>query len=375
MKKRGSNGMGSIRQRPDGRWEARFTLADGRRKSVYGKTESEVTLKLRTALHDVDSGSWLEPSRLTVGEWLGVWLRDYQGHTSPRTVKTYADMSRLHIVPVIGSVRLSALSSMHVRRVINSMVDKGLSPNYIHHCHGVMLIAFRGAIEAGLLRSNPASGVKTPRIVRKPLTIVDRENIPAFCAAASKFEAGSALVFMLLTGLRASELRGLQWSDIDSGKMTIQRQLPCKGENQFIPPKYGSTRVIILTAQALTILRQQKKTLAEKRLAAGEKWIENEITANLVFRTNRGWYIAESVMHKTAHAIGAEIGLSSLHPHDLRHSYAVAALRSGVDVKTVQNNLGHKNAAMTLDVYAAYTTDAGIVGAEMLSKYLENALK
>jgi integrase len=67
--------------------------------------------------------------------------------------------------------------------------------------------------------------------------------------------------------------------------------------------------------------------------------------------------------------------MPALHPHDLRHSYAVAALRSGIDVKTVQNNLGHRYAAMTLDTYAAYTTDAGKVGAELFSAYWKNALK
>ena len=72
-------------------------------------------------------------------------------------------------------------------------------------------------------------------------------------------------------------------------------------------------------------------------------------------------------------AVGAAIGKPDLHPHDLRHSYAVAALRSGMDVKTVQHTLGHKSAQMTLDVYAAYTEDAGKKGAEMMSDYLKKA--
>lgn len=75
---RASNGMGSIRQRPDGRWEARYTTPDGRQRSVYAKTEKEVTAKLRGQLHDLDSGAWQEPSKMTVGEWLDIWLDDYQ---------------------------------------------------------------------------------------------------------------------------------------------------------------------------------------------------------------------------------------------------------------------------------------------------------
>ena len=85
---RAANGMGTVRQRKDGTWEGRYTAPDGRQRSVYAKTEAEVTRKLRAILHEIDSGAWLEPSRMTVGEWLDIWLQDYQGHTTGRTVET-----------------------------------------------------------------------------------------------------------------------------------------------------------------------------------------------------------------------------------------------------------------------------------------------
>jgi site-specific recombinase XerD len=70
--------------------------------------------------------------------------------------------------------------------------------------------------------------------------------------------------------------------------------------------------------------------------------------------------------------VGAAIGIPALHPHDLRHSYAVAALRSGADVKSVQHNLGHKTSSMTVDIYAAYSEDAGKESAKKLSDYFAN---
>ena len=374
---RAANGMGSIRQRSDGRWEARYTTPDGRQRSVYGKTQAEVSLKLRGVQHDLDSGHWLEPSKMTVSEWLVVWLRDYQTHTSPRTVKTYADLVRLHINPVIGDIKLTRLSSVHVRRVISQMSEKGLSANYIHHCHGVMSVALNAAVEARIIKDNPAKGIKTPRRVRLKYTIVDRETIPAFINAALQDVNGRAMIFLLMTGLRAAEERGLKWSDVDldAAELHIVRQLPGKGKPAFVPPKDGSTRTIQLPPEAVELLKQQRKAQAEARLAAGDKWQSNEIVDDLVFRTARGWFVAESVLHKAVRAVGEKIGLPKLHPHDLRHSYAVAALRSGIDVKTVQNNLGHRNAAMTLDTYAVYTTDAGKVGAQRFSEYWKNALE
>lgn len=214
-----------------------------------------------------------------------------------------------------------------------------------------------------------------PQRVKTKFHIVDREQIPAFVAAAQEDVNGNALIFLLLTGLCASEMRGLQWSDVDldTASMHIHQQIPCPGVPAFAPPKDNSVRTIELTPQTVTLLKQQRKAQAAARLAAGERWETNDIVDDLVFRSALGHFLAESVLARATHSVGAKIGIPELHPHDLRHSYAVAALRSGADIKTVQSNLGHKNAAMTLDIYAAYTTDAGKVAAEKLSKYFEEA--
>lgn len=374
---RANNGMGSVRQRKDGLWEARYTSPDGRQRSVYAKTEAEVTKKLRGALHELDTGAWREPSKMTVEQWAELWLRDGTPHISARTVKTYADFIRLHVLPVIGRMQLSKVLPLHVRRVIGAMGEKDLAPRTLKHCQGIMSAMFNGAIDAGLIRENPAKGVKTPRNVPGPLTIVDRDMIQSFIAAANEDVNGRAVIFLLLTGLRASEERGLKWDDIDldAGTMRIQRQLPLKVYKGFTPPKDGSARTVELIPEAVELLREQRRAQAEARLAAGAKWKSSDIVDGLVFRSASGLWIAESVLYRSVRIVGDKIGLPGLHPHDLRHSYAVAALRSGMDVKTVQHNLGHRSAAMTLDVYAAYTTDAGKVGADKMSRYWQEAVK
>ena len=371
---RAANNMGTVRKRSDGRWEGRYTALDGKQHSVYGKSAAACTEALRAAQRDVDSGHWIEPSKLTVAEWMGIWLKDYQAHTSPRTVFVYEQIARLHIVPVIGEIKLARLSPMHVRRVINTMIDKGLSPRYIHNTHGVLSVALNAAMKDGIIKANPAKDIKTPPRAKTKFNIIDRDKFGAFIEAARKDANGNALIFALLTGLRASELRGLTWAaiDLNNGTMNIYQQLAKIAPLQFSPPKYGSTRIIELTEQAIALLKQQKKELAALRLAAGDKWETNDIVNDLVFRSAKGHFISESVMHKATHAIGAQIGVPALHPHDLRHSYAVASLRSGMDIKTLQHNMGHKNAAMTLDVYADYTVDAGKVGAQKLSSYFSD---
>ena len=118
------NGMGSVRLRPDGRYEARYTGSDGRQHSLFGRTATEVGKKLRAATASVDAGDWLQPSRLTVGEWLDAWLRDYCAHVRPSTLRSYGNLAA-HVKASVGNISLASLNPAHVRRVLSDAQPPG----------------------------------------------------------------------------------------------------------------------------------------------------------------------------------------------------------------------------------------------------------
>jgi len=372
---RASNGMGSIRQRADGRWEARYSTPDGRQRSVYAKSEAEVTKKLRGQLHDLDTGVWRQPSKMNVADWFEVWLTEYQGHNADRTILKYRCIVTNHFTPMLGKLKVTSVLPLHIRRVINKLQSSGLAPVTIKNYVRILGASFQCAVDAGIIKENPVDGAKLPRPTPTKFNIVDKADIPAFIAAAQETDYPNELLLMLYTGLRVGEMRGLRWGDcdLDEGIMEVERQLhPVNHDmKRFTPPKYGEVRTIHLADEAIDVLRNQRKRQAEQRLAAGG-WDDDEITTDLVFRLPNGNPHNDRTIYKAVQAVGKAIGKPKLHPHDLRHSYAVAALRSGVDVKTVQHNLGHKTSQMTLDVYAAYTEDAGKEGAAKLSTYLKN---
>ena len=376
---RALNGMGSIRKRKDGSYEGRYTGSDGRQHSVYAKTPKACGEALRAATHSVDNGSWLEPSTMSMSQWFDTWLRDYQGHTTGRTVDTYKAVIDKHMRPAFGNVKVAAFSPVHVRRMVSEMTKAGKSPATIQHARGILSACMNCAIEAGIRNDNPVEKVKGPRLVKNEFAIVDREHIPAFIKAAKNTPVPNELIFLLFTGLRVGELRGLRWSDIDldAATLRVERQLRQlnRGDRRIEPPKDGEVRTIHLAPQAVALLKQQRKDQASARLAAGADWHDDEITRDLVFRTSTGWNLAQSTIGNAVNHIREPLNMPTLRPHDLRHSYAVAALRSGVDVKTVQHNLGHKHASITLDIYAAYTDDAGKIGAEKLAAYWQDAIK
>lgn len=373
--KKNRNGMGSVRLRPDGRYEARFTGADGRQHSLFARTATEASRRLREATASVDAGDWFQPNRITVSEWLNVWLRDYCAHVRPGTLRAY-ETRVAHVCKSIGSVKLQAINPAHVRRVLADAKRAGLAASTISGIRTVVETSMGRAVEAHLIRENPATFVKPPKLIRvREMHIIDRPQIPAFLAAAKATPYGNALIFMLLTGLRIGELLGLSWAnvDLDAAEITVSCQfVRRRGEYVIAPTKTGETRKLCLVPEAVSVLRAQRARQAEQRIAAGHQWRTGAPDDDLVFRMPTGRHIIFNTIAHYVKVVGSEIGIPGLHPHDLRHSYAVAALRAGVDVKTVQHNLGHAKAAMTLDVYAKYTEDAGNAAARLLSAYFSD---
>ena len=374
---RASNGMGSIRQRSDGRWEARYTTPDGRQKSVYARTQKEVTAKLREQLHSIDVGAWVDTSDMSVDEWLNVWLSEYLTQNAYATIRKYRSVAENYIRPALGKLNSAKVKPMHVRAMLNRLQARGLTMATIKDYAIVLNTCFQAAIEAGIIRENPVRGVRLPRAQQKRFIVIDRTEIPAFLDAAKETPYENELKFLLFTGLRIGELRGLRWADCDltAGTISVERQLHTPDGKtlpyRFSAPKYGEVRTIHIPDVAVNVLKAQRKKQLEQRVSSG-KWQDDEITADLVFRRPDGSAHGARTVYNAVKTAGAAIGKPDLHPHDLRHSYAVAALRSGADVKTVQHNLGHKTAKMTLDVYAAYTDDAGRAGAEKFAEYLKN---
>ena len=137
MAKRG-NGDGTITKRTVMRngkkyefWEARVTIGtdpgSGKqiRKTFTGKSQKEVTERMKAAAVSVDEGNYFEPSKMTVKEWFTIWLSDYMAAVKPLTVQQYRSMSETHIYPALGSVKLCKLTAPQLQRFFNQPAIDG----------------------------------------------------------------------------------------------------------------------------------------------------------------------------------------------------------------------------------------------------------
>ena len=182
----------------------------------------------------------------------------------------------------------------------------------------------------------------------------------------------------LFTGLRQGEILGLTWDcvDFDRNSIYINKQLQktskVGGEYTLVPTKNGRARQIIVAPAVIQILRRQRSRQAQARLIAGQAW---ENRSNLVFTNEMGGHLTHVTVYKHFKDIVRKIGLNHMRFHDLRHSYAVAAIENGDDIKTVQTNLGHATASFTLDVYAHTTQRMKQRSAEHMERFIQNVSK
>lgn len=378
---RKAQGSGTLRKRANGTWEARFTVGrdpgTGKQiqKSVYGKTQAEVRKKMQQAIVAVDEGAYFEPSRLTVGQWFDVWIRDFCNHLKPSTINLYEIEIRKHIRPKLGATKLAALTTPVIQSFCNGLQSgaRPLSAKTIKNIHGIVHKCLQQAVELNYLRFNPSSACKLPRIEKKEMYPLIDDAIPAFLQAIQGHRFEYLFIFDLFTGVRQGEVLGLTWQNVnfDEGTALISKQLQkLHGINRLVALKNDKERKLKLAPTVLQVLRQQKRAQAGWRLRAGAVW-ENEF--NLVFTNEIGKPLVRNTVYNNLKRVVASIELPETRFHDLRHSYAVLSLQAGDDVKTVQENLGHHTAAFTLDVYGHVSEKMKEESANRLEQFIKNS--
>lgn len=363
---RAAQGAGTIRQRKDGSWEGRYTLGrdPGTGKqvqpSVYGKTQGEVRKKLLQITAELDAGIYTEPSRLTVGQWLDIWHSEFLGNVKPSTSASYDQHIKNHLKPAFSAVKLSALKPAPIQKFYNDLLRNGLSPKTIKNIHGVFHKALSQAVLLGYIRVNPSTVCNLPRVEKADIHPLNSSELNLFLTALKGNRLEALYKVAVFTGMRLGELLGLTWDRVDltQGVIMIDRQLlrpRAKGDGfVFGPLKNDKPRVIHPAPFVMETLRAHRIAQLEEKLCAGSLWDDGP---GYVFSDELGGHASYWTLITRLKSILSSLGIEPRRFHDLRHTYAVAALRSGDDVKTVQVNLGHHTAAFTLDIYGHVTAE------------------
>lgn len=371
MTRRRGNGEGTITQRLDGRWEARVTLLDGKRKCFYGRTRQEVARKLTEARRALDTGAGvIADERLTVAQYLELWLERMQPpRVRPSTHRRYMEQLA-HVIRAYGSLRLTRLKAAQLADLYARLqrptddAHKPLSASSVHHIHTVLHEALDDAMKLDLVASNVADRVDAPKLRPPKMTPLTAEEAQQLLDAARGDRLEALYVLALTSGMRLGELLALTWRyvDLEAGTLKVNASLQRVGAGpdgwQLSEPKTEhSRRQIALTPTAIAALRAHRARQLSERMLVGDLWKGHE-GGDLVFCDAVGWRLnAQSLTRNAYRQLLKRAGLPRRRFHDLRHSAATLMLKAGVSLKVVSEMLGHTTITITGDVYGHVTPD------------------
>ena len=336
-------------------WQADSTAGRRQRSKGGFSTRKEAQTFLTATLGSMQVGSFTEPSKVTVGEYLlQRWLPGRIPSLRPSTLDSYRRNIDRHVLPALGHVKLQQLSADQLDRFYADLLISGLAPKTVRNIHTTIRKALQDAVRKNIVVRNVADAADAPKLSRpgeREMATWTPEQLRVFFQGIAEHRLAAAYVLAATTGMRRGEVLGLRWVDVDliHRRVAVTHTILTVGY-KVTPgtPKTGrSRRSIALDAETTAALhRHQQRQLTEK-VAIGKGYEDH----GLVFAMESGGPVHPDSFSQTFERTVRRLGLPKIRLHDLRHTHASIGLAAGVPVKLMSERLGHATAAFTQDVY------------------------
>jgi len=359
---------GHIRKRSKGSWSITYDLPrdilTGKRRqktqAIKG-TKRDAERALREVILSLEKSSYVKPNKITLGEWLRQWLKDYVSmNTSDRTLESYSSIVEKHLIPALGRITFTNLQPQHIQSYYSEKISRGrtdgkggLSARSVVYHHRILSKALDYAVKMGVVVRNVADVVQPPRIQRVTMNTLSPEEAVGFLDAAKEKDYYVYFATLLYTGLRRGELLALRWRNLDlkEGKLTVVETAYKLGNGQYIikePKTLHSRRTVTLPHSLIELLKGYRSDQELLRIQLGVSLEPDDF----VFIRHDGNPINPNALTLAFRRITKKAGLKNIRIHDLRHTHATLMLKAGVHPKIVSGRLGHANIGITLDIYS-----------------------
>jgi len=356
---------------------------DGKRRqrwvSIRG-SKKDAEKELRKLLHAMDEGTFVEPGKITVAEFLERWLKHATDKVAPKTHERYSEIARKNLIPAFGSTPLAKLQPLQIEEFYTEALRTGrkdgrggLSPQTVVHFHRVLRAALNQAMKWCLVARNVADAVEPPKVERSEMQALDEAETARLIGAAEGTRMYAPIMFDVSTGVRRGEMLALRWSDLDlaNASVCIQRSLEqTRAGLRFKETKKGKGRTLSLPDITVEVLRMHKAKQDQLRELFGDGYNPE----NLVFcRDDGNIWKPESFTDEYFHwtrKVKVKVRF-----HDLRHSHATHLLQLGVNPKVVAERLGHSSVGITLDRYSHVLKGMQEEAAQKIDSLLRTALE
>jgi integrase len=356
---------GHLLERSPGHWAIILDQRDpatGKRKRKWHSfegTKKKAQEECARLITEMKSGTYVEPSKVTLLQFFERWLRHIKPNVSPRTHERYEQIALKNIGPLLGARILSKLAPIDISEAYATALESGrrdgkggLSPRTVNHMHRVLYSALNQAERWKLIVRNPAALLEKrdrPKIERKSVKTIGAPATAAVLDAARERRLFIPLVLGTFCGLRRGEITALRWKsvDMDNAQLAViaSTEQTDAGAIREKEAKSGRARTIALPSLAVEELRRWRLAQAEELLRLG-------------VRADDGWHVVTQCdgsplqPRSLTHVVSAFLKEWGVTLHGLRHSHASHMLASNVHPKIVQERLGHSSIAITMDIYS-----------------------
>ena len=336
-------------------------LTGRRRQQTKGgfKTRKECEAALRQAIADQHDGTLAKPSQRTIASFLvDEWLPAVKPKLRASTWASYRTNTNAHVVPVLGEVKLQGLTPVQLNLFYAHLLKAGrrrgggLSPKTVRNIHVMLHRALKDAVRWGYLPRNVAVAVDPPVGRSAERHVWTPDQLGAFLEHVRADRLYALWLLVATTGMRRGELAGLRWVDINFANARVSPQRPRVVVDHAVevsePKTAKGRRALALDPATVAVLREHQTRQAEEKAVIGAGYRHS----GLVFTWPDGSPIHPDLMTRWFEQHSRAAGLPRIRLHDVRHSYASAALAAGVPAKVISERLGHATVGFTLDTYS-----------------------
>ncbi|EGT4600766.1 site-specific integrase [Clostridioides difficile] len=359
---------GGVRKRGN-KWYYYFELAivEGKRKKIErvgGDTKKEAQTALRIALSEYeDCGNVFDENNISVSDFLDFWYKEYvMLNCKFQTQNNYKRAIENHIKPNLGRYKLKLITPLIIQKFLNDKSKENYSSGTIRVIKGVLNNSFKMAVYPyKFIKENPMFYIKVPKnaIENKENNKLKIITLDEFNTIIKKYNKEHYMNIVLnigfSTGMRAGEVLGLRWEDIDLKNkiIKVRHTLIDKGNGIFeltTPKTDSSVRDIQIGDSLIKSLKEKKIEQKELKLKYGQWYFDSD----WVCTKKNGSQITLHSLKNMSRTINRDLGID-FNFHSLRHTHATMLLEAGANIKDIQKRLGHNKIATTMDTYSHVT--------------------
>jgi integrase len=300
-------------------------------RSMRGKEYHEAYDEMQRLMAEASTGE-LGPGRKDIlARYLQEWL-SLKANLGVKARQGYELNIRRHINPTLGAYKLSEIQPIQIQKLYRKLLDAGLAPRTVEYVHATLHAALQQAVKWRMISYNPAAAAEPPRPKKQEKRALTAEESRAFFAEAINSKIYELLALAAHTGMRRGELLALKWTDIDDGVIHIVRALVrVKGVTHIKELKEGDDKYVGVGESVLTLLGDLRKRNPH----------------DLVFCRENGKPLDPDTVSDWAKEVAQKAGFPDLTLHGLRHTNASVLRAAGVDMRMIQERLGHHSMGQT----------------------------